>query len=220
MPHFYKGVGVGTFLHSQDLRLTGITPRLPTAPFNLAAVMGHVARGTTISPCISITRSFSIAKAYAIEGSKPQPTASMPAHVYTIDLPAHPNPLAPGIMSVEDPVQFVAANVMNLLVSPSYQHDGDKKFLLGVVDPKGHRQHLRRLAVFAVPGPIPKTPALSIELETMVFALRDAEAWLLGICLLVASSLERMSLDQSKDPFPCQKAALSIFNPKSSHQAT
>jgi hypothetical protein len=102
----------------------------------------------------------------------------MPAHVYTIDLPDHPNPLPPG-MSVEDPVQFVAKSV-NLFLSPSYQHDGDKKFLLGVVDPKGHRQHLRRLAVFAVPGPITRTPTLSIELETMVFALRDAEALVVG----------------------------------------
>jgi hypothetical protein len=178
MPHFYKGVGVGTFLHSHDLTLTGITPRSPTAPFNLAAVMGHVARGTTISPCISITRSFSIAKVYAIEGSKPRPTASIPAHVYTIDLPDHPNPLAPG-MRVEDPVQIVAASV-NLLASSSYQHDGDKKFLLGVVDPKGHHQRLGRMAVFAVPGPILRTPALSIELETMVFALRDAEALVVG----------------------------------------
>jgi hypothetical protein len=76
-------------------------------------------------------------------------------------------------------VQFVAANV-NFLVSPSYQHDGDKKFLLGVVDPIGLRQHLRRLAVFAVPGPISKTPALSIELATMVCALRDAEALVVG----------------------------------------
>jgi hypothetical protein len=48
------------------------------------------------------------------------------------------------------------------------------------VDPKGHRQHLRRLAVFAVPGPIMRTPTLSIELETMVFALRDAEALVAG----------------------------------------
>jgi hypothetical protein len=179
MPYFYKGVAVGTFLHSRDLRQTGISPRLPTAPFNLAALMGHVARGTTISPCISITRSFSIAKAYAIEGSKPRPTASMPAYVYAIDLPDHPNPLAPGIMSVEDPVQFVATSVKSL-ASSSYQHDGDKKFLLGVVDPKGHRQHLGRLAVFAVPSPRPRTPALSIELETMVCALRDAEALVVG----------------------------------------
>jgi hypothetical protein len=82
-------------------------------------------------------------------------------------------------MRIADPVQIVAASV-NLLASSSYQHDGDKKFLLGVVDPKGHRQYLGRMAVFAVPGPIPRTPALSIELETMVFALRDAEALVVG----------------------------------------
>ena len=178
MPHFYKGVGVGTFLHSHDPMITGITPRLPTAPFNLAAAMEHVARGTTISPCISVTSSFSIAKAYAIEGSKSRPTASMPPYVYTIDLPHHLDPLAPGVR-VEDPVQIVAASV-SLLASPSYQHNGDKNFLLGVVDPKGHRRHLRRLVVFPVPSPIPRPPALSIELETMVFALRDAEALVVG----------------------------------------
>jgi len=82
-------------------------------------------------------------------------------------------------LRLEDPVQIVAASV-NFLASSSYQHDGDKKFLLGVVDPKGHCQRLRRLAVFAVAGPIPRTPALSIELETMVSALRDAEALVVG----------------------------------------
>ena len=127
MPHFYKGVSVGTFFHLHDLRTTGITPRLPSAPFNLAAVTAHVARGTTISPCISITRSFSIAKTYAIGGSKPRPTASKPAYVYTIDLPDHPNPLAPG-MRVEDPVQIVAASV-NLLASPSYTQWGHEVFV-------------------------------------------------------------------------------------------
>lgn len=191
MPHFYKGVGVGTFLHSRDLRRTGISPRLPAAPFNSAAITGHVARATTISPCISITRSFSIAKAYAIEGSNPRPTVSMPAYVYTIDLPDDPNPLALG-MKVVDPLQIIAASV-TLLASPSYQHDGDKKFLLGVVDPKGHRQNLQRLAVFAVPGPISRTPSLSIELETMVFALRDAEALVVGD-LPASSVIDRMSV--------------------------
>ena len=179
-----KGVGVGTFLHSRDLRRTGISPRLPAAPFNSAAITGHVARATTISPCISITRSFSIAKAYAIEGSNPRPTVSMPAYVYTIDLPDDPNPLALG-MKVVDPLQIIAR--ADPLASPSYRHDGDKKFLLGVVDPKGHRQNLQILAVVAVPGPISRTPSLSIELETMVFAFRDAEALVVGDLLRVAS---------------------------------
>src|SRR4051794_36294309 len=58
MPRFYKGIGVGTFLHAMDLRATGISPRAAGVAYTPNALLHHIARGTTVSPCISLTRSF------------------------------------------------------------------------------------------------------------------------------------------------------------------
>jgi hypothetical protein len=55
MTYFYKGVGVGTFLHATDLRTTGIAPARPTLSFSLSAAMLHVSSGVVMSPCISVT---------------------------------------------------------------------------------------------------------------------------------------------------------------------
>ncbi len=85
--HFYKGVGVGTFLHPHDLRISGITPAKPTANFDLAAVTQHVSRGVIMSPCISVTRSYAVAEDYARNAATSPPTRVAPAYVYVIDVP-------------------------------------------------------------------------------------------------------------------------------------
>ena len=81
MPRFYKGVGVGTFLHLTDLRATGVNSRMPGSPYNVNTVMQHIARGTTESPCISLTRSYGVAEEYAIDASRAFPTSATPAYV-------------------------------------------------------------------------------------------------------------------------------------------
>jgi len=83
-------------------------------------------------------------------------------------------------MTVIDPVIEVSAH-LNPLASPSYHHDGDMNFLLGVVNPN-------RMAAFLknpILTPMGSTPTLrpanlSIELETIVRALRDAEVLIFG----------------------------------------
>src|SRR3974390_1258974 len=90
MTLFYKGVGCGTHLHAFDLRVSGVAPRNPGAAFNVSAVMNHIARGTTTSPCISVTKSYGVAEEYARNASRTPPTASNPAHVYEIDIPDPP----------------------------------------------------------------------------------------------------------------------------------
>ena len=55
MARFYKGIGVGTFLHAIELRASGISPRAPGVPYSPNALLQHIARATTLSPCISLT---------------------------------------------------------------------------------------------------------------------------------------------------------------------
>jgi hypothetical protein len=46
MALFYKGAGVGTFLHSNDPRISGVPPRAPAMAYNAGVAMRHIARGT------------------------------------------------------------------------------------------------------------------------------------------------------------------------------
>jgi hypothetical protein len=173
----YKGVGVGTFLHKLgDLRAHGIISHLPGAHRDSITIMEHVARGTTMSPCISLTRSFGVAVDYAIDFSLTAPTAADPAFVYEITLPDPPT----GI-EVVDPVAHVASGLTDALASPSYHHDGNMAFLLGVVDPDTMDVHLRT-PICTPKGSTPTSrPAnLTIQLETLVRALRDAEVLIMG----------------------------------------
>src|SRR6266436_2703590 len=103
MTVLYKGVGVGTYLHSFDLRAVGINAQMPALPCNATAIMQHIARGTTMSPCISLTRSYGVAEEYALDASRASPTAANPAFVYEIDIPDPP----PRGMLVIDPVAEV-----------------------------------------------------------------------------------------------------------------
>ena len=130
MPRLYKGIGLGTFHHSTDLTFTGLTARMRGSPHSIDSLMHHIANATTTSPYISLTRSYGVAHDYAING-RILPTSTNPAFVYEIDIPDPP----PTGMTVIDPVAAVAAAYSNPLMSLTYHHDGDSKFLLGVIDP-------------------------------------------------------------------------------------
>ena len=139
-------------------------------------LMSHVARGTTTSPFVSLSRSFGVAKDYAIDASAALPTVTRPAYVYEIDIdPSHG-------LEVIDPLYEVSRLFKNPLTPSSYHHDGSQSFILGVVDPA------RMAAYLSAPAPQPsltsggtsRPPNLTIELETMVRALRDAEILVVG----------------------------------------
>ena len=53
----YKGVGVGTFLHSHDVVRNGIPPRKPGGSRVLADFLTPIRTGTAASACISLTDS-------------------------------------------------------------------------------------------------------------------------------------------------------------------
>jgi hypothetical protein len=132
MPHFYKGVGVGTFLHPLNVLSLGIGSRNPGANPTVTAIMLHVARGTITSPYISLTRSYGVAESYAIDASRTPPTPSTPAHVYEIDIPDPP----PSGLTILDPLVEIASNNANPVRSPSYHHDGGPAFCSGSWTPR------------------------------------------------------------------------------------
>lgn len=142
----------------------------------MSRLVQHIARGTTISPFVSLTRSYGVACGYACSGES-LPTVKQPAYVYQIEIEeqdGHQTKLL-------DPVAAIAKQLQSPYEWKSYHHDGQASFLLGVVDPDRHLGELRRPALFP-PGdrPTPRAPLLHAELEAMVRSLRDAEILAVG----------------------------------------
>lgn len=139
--------------------------------------MAHVALGTTTSPYISLTRSYGVARDYALNSSRARPTASRPAYVYEIDISDPP----PATLPLFDPVVQVAASLGSPTSAISYHHNGAQAFILGVVDPKA-MSAFRWAATPHPPGaaPTPGPANLTRQLETMVRGLRDAEVLVMG----------------------------------------
>jgi hypothetical protein len=177
MTFLYKGVGVGTFLHSA-IPITEFRARIPSIPGNIDSIMRHITLGTTASPYISLTRSYGVAEGYAVEAGRVFPTAAVPAYVYEFNISDPP----PAGVEVIDPVAEVAAHNQNPLLPISYHHDGAADFLLGVIDPNRMAAHLN--APIRTPkgsAPTARPANLTIQLETIVRALRDAEVLVRGI---------------------------------------
>ena len=173
MAIFYRGAGIGTYWHSHDARQTGFIARAPQMQPTPDRLMLHIARGTVNSPFISLTHSYGIALNYANFFGTEIPTPQHPAYVYEIEI----NEPIPSDLQLLDPIKEVAPILpLPLGINPPYQHDGGPAFLLGVVDPVNMREFLIQQS----PQPpasagTPRTPNLSIALETLVRTLRDAE---------------------------------------------
>ena len=176
MARFFKGAGVGTYLHQHDARLTGIQPRQPGAFYNELTIIQHIRLGTLLSPCISLTKSFGVAEAYALEWSIPPATKSDPAFVYELDIPDPP----PEPTRIVYPVFELASAANNPSNGLTYHHDGDMNFLLGVVDPGQMQPFLAAPSRQPGGGAIPRPANLEPCLEAMVRALRDAEVLVIG----------------------------------------
>jgi hypothetical protein len=165
MPIFYKGAGVGTYWHTNDARVQGFTPCSATIGQTPDRLMQHIARGNTFSPYISLTRSYGVAWDYAMNG-RARSTQANPGYVYEIEI----NDPLPAGMLLLDPIKVVADHAPSPL-APPYQHDGRSDFLLSVID----------TSIVATPvllpagGATPRQPNLTIEIETLVRVLRDAE---------------------------------------------
>ena len=85
-----------------------------------------------------------------------------------------------GSLEIYDPVKEITKGLPGPF-SPPYQHDGYPDFLHGIVSPKQYRQQLERPYPQPPPAQGTSRPAnLTIQLETLVRALRDAELLVLG----------------------------------------
>src|SRR5258707_514904 len=104
---FFKGVGVGTHNYLTDFRTTGISPRT-TGVLNDVFVMQPINGGTTYSPCVSLTKSFGVARDYAMNAGFHAPNPMVPAYVYEIHIPEKN-----AGMSIIDPVGFIASRNAN-----------------------------------------------------------------------------------------------------------
>ena len=177
MPIFYRGAGIDTYWYLNNPAESGFTARTPGSTLTTTRVMHHISRGTANTPFISLTRSYAVARDYAVSNSTEIPTLSNPAYVYEIEIP---DPL-PREMKIRDPVKEVAEILLPPAMGPPYQHDGSQEFLLGVVDPR-NMGHFLVQQVIQPPsnGGTPRPPNLTLELETLVRALRDAEILVCG----------------------------------------
>ena len=175
MARFYRGAGIGTYWYVNDARLAGFAPHKPGATPSLDSLMYHIARASTASPYISFTRSFGVAHAYAIWGSGGRATPGKPGYVYEIEVSDD------SLCVLEDPVKEIANDLPVAWQDPSYQHDGDQRFLLGVVSPTTMRHFLQARCKFP-PGSAatPRPPNLTVQVESLVRALRDAEVLVRG----------------------------------------
>lgn len=176
MPIFYKGAPVGTHWHDRDASRTGFRSRRSAGKadrLNTQRLMEHIARGTTTSPFISLTRSYEVALTYAQIWQRP-PEVGEAGVVYEVEIREN------DLVDLLDPVKEVAAELPDPF-QVAYQHDGPPDFLLGVVAPTRFSEYWDQ--DYAQPPGNHGTrrpPTLSIQLETLVRALRDAEILAVG----------------------------------------
>jgi hypothetical protein len=195
MAIFYRGAGINTYWYLNDPIEHGFVARAPGMTPTITRQMLHIARSTVNSPFISLTRSYAVAWRYAMVSSERVPTLRDPAYVHEIEIQ---EPLPPGLQLL-DPVKEVAQVLPSpISLGPPYQHDGLPDFLLGIVDP-GNMGHF--LAQHAMQPPssegTPRSPNLTIELETLVRALRDAEILAHGI---IPATCVKNSFDVYPEP--------------------
>ena len=195
MAIFYRGAGINTYWYLNDPMEQGFIPRDPRMTATATRQMLHIARSTVNSPFISLTRSYAVAWHYAMLSSERVPTLRDPAYVHEIEIQ---EPLPPGLHLL-DPVKEVAQMLpCPISLGPPYQHDGLPDFLLGIVDP-GRMGYF--LTQYAKQPPssegTPRPPNLTIELETLVRALRDAEILAHGI---IPSTYVKNSFDVYPEP--------------------
>ena len=183
MAVFYKGAPINSHWYHNDPRSVGLSAIAPHLNATNDRLMQHVARGTRYSPFISLSRSFNVACDFAFM-SRIRPTLTNPAFVYEITL----DPVPRGV-TLLDPVMEVVGPLHS---SPHftgvvpYFHDGSQKFVIGIASHTVLPALSRRLMALPYRQPPPSTgtprpPNLTIELETIIRALRDTEVLAIGI---------------------------------------
>ena len=125
MTIFYRGAGVGTYWHTNDPRLSGLTPTAPGILNTADRIIQHVYNGLTHSPYVSLSLSYPVALNYALEMGTSQPTIHNPAYVWEVEIDA-----SRGVHLI-DPVKEIALGAPTPLDPNPYQHNGNQNVLLG-----------------------------------------------------------------------------------------
>jgi len=175
MTILYRGDRPGNWWHVNNPKDSGFVPSSPGGWPSESRIIDHIAAGSVTSPYVSFTRSFSVARQYALVGKTGFASTSRPGYVWEIEVSAD------NVCKVIDPVIEIARTLPNPESSLSYQHDGSPGFLLGVVDPHHMGHYLKQLR--SVPpgtGGTPRPANLSPQLEALVRTLRDAEILVQG----------------------------------------
>ena len=176
---YYKGSAPGTHYweEAHDPRRYGFRPRQGSG-LGTDAIVRHITQYSAVSPYVSLTTSFAIARSYALSGRD----EAEQGKVWLVDLDEPSNVTHPM------PVMLAALGGRRL-------HDGDQHLIRqllvgyrappttfeGVLDPTGDRV---KIAV---------NSEVTEELRAIVFALRDAEVLVQHVlpksvvgCILVA----------------------------------
>ena len=141
MAIFYRGAAIGTYWHDNDARLVGFTPQQPSQQPSLDRLMNHIVHGTVTSPYVSLSRSYGIARNYAVDFSRAPASETNPAFVYEIEIA---DQLPPGL-SLRDPLREVIQSFPQPESDYTYHHNGDYRYLLGVISPASMGRYLRQI---------------------------------------------------------------------------
>jgi hypothetical protein len=161
MAILYKGSGPGSHWAVNDARVTGFHcfPGMAKGP---GPIVQHVTVVSHPSPYVSLTASYAVAHQYAQVGVGGTATKANPGYVYQIDPGQDP------ALVLVDPIAALASSTHWL-----HDHNGGQDLILAIAAPAQFP------AVLTTPpkqlAALPRPPQFSSEMQTVVFALRDAE---------------------------------------------
>lgn len=152
-----------------DAMVSGFTPASGGAPAGQNTIKNHIVNQlVSISPYISLSRSYEVAEVYAKYYGRSAPTTAVPAYVYELDIPNASS------ATLIDPVQELAKFLGTPFASFFYQHNGAQDVLLGLVD-SAMFGHVLARQIRSPGAPTGRGPNITDELQALVRALRDAE---------------------------------------------
>jgi hypothetical protein len=164
----YRGVGVGTYWHAIDARVTGFTARNPALPSSVPAMIAHISHASPLTPYISFVRSYAVAETYARDAGRQFPSKETPGYIYAVDISESAEFL------LIDPIVPLACNLSSLREP---YHTGNQKLLHGILNPVVFGADL----VSPIGGPMTTSrPQISPELEALIYVLRDTEVLAIG----------------------------------------
>lgn len=171
IPLLYKGVAPGTHWYAKGDLTHPSSPGFVTGgggAANRNAVITHVAGSSHPSLFLSCSLSFAVARNYAMVGANAIASQASPGWVYVISLD-NCRPAGLPTPHVYNPVELLSKGAY------VHAHTGDQ-------------DHVRDWT--KVPAPMPRscsqmggyvhTPAASVELRALLFAIRDAELLVAG----------------------------------------